>query len=52
VGVHSGGSGRRRKEVRIDATGITVTRDSGPEPAPQGPPPPPPGNPSETGPVS
>ena len=35
-------SGRSRKEVRIDATGITVTRDAGPEPPSQAPPPPPP----------
>jgi len=35
-------TGRSRKEVRIDATGITVTRDRGPEPPSQAPPPPPP----------
>jgi hypothetical protein len=36
-------SGRSRKEVRIDQSGITITRDVGPEPqAPPPPPPPPP----------
>lgn len=35
-------SGRSRKEVRIDQSGITITRDVGPEPAPPSPPPPPP----------
>ena len=37
-------SRRSRKEVRIDPSGITITRDVGPEPAPppQPPPPPPP----------
>jgi len=45
VGVHSSRSGRSRKEVRIDQSGITITRHDGPEQAP-----PPPGNPSQTGP--
>jgi len=36
-------SGRSRKEVRIDQSGITITRDVGPEP--QAPPPPPPPQP-------
>jgi len=36
-------SGRSRKEVRIDQSGITIIRDAGPEPqAPPPPPPPPP----------
>ena len=36
-------SGRSRKEVRIDQSGITITLDVGPEPqAPPPPPPPPP----------
>ena len=32
-------SGRSRKEVRIDQSGITITRDVGPEPTPPPPPP-------------
>ena len=40
VGVVSRGRSSR-KEVRIDSTGITVTRDVGPEPTPKAPPPPP-----------
>jgi hypothetical protein len=43
VGVHHSGSGRRRKEVRIDATGVTVVHgDDGPPSSPPPPPPPPP----------
>ena len=42
VGVHRSGSGRSRKEVRIDQSGITITRDDGPPPPPASPPPPPP----------
>jgi len=45
VGVSSSGRGRTRKEVRIDASGITVTRDAGPEGSPAEPAPPPPSPP-------
>ena len=41
VGVSHGGS-RRRKEVRVDASGVTIVREEGPPPPPQSPPPPPP----------
>ena len=32
VGVVSGGRSGRRKEVRVDASGVTITRDDGPPP--------------------
>ena len=42
VGVSHAGSRRGRKEVRVDASGVTIVREADPPPPPQAPPPPPP----------